>query len=219
MVLSKLPVPVISSILSKAWDTACDYIRDQDHEMQKDFAYRSGDLKNQVKFELKALGGQVKSWDNYRWKIAKATENYNKAIDKMHAMESGPCDRWVRVIAKRKYLRKRIMKLRTSVIAVQAVCAVTLQWLDKVDADVKANDPILKTQYEDDVRMLKAYAGAHETCSESFCMYKDLSWRSRRVVPTSSMALFFSSAAGSVSSATLDLGVSETEGAISLGDD
>jgi len=184
----QIPVPVLNSILSNAFDKACDKIREYVHHSKiSNFAINSDE---RVKFELKDIAKEVEKLDGYRWKIKHAIDQYNEVAAEAEKMESQPCDKWVHVMVKLKYLNKRILKLRSSLEMVRAVCNETDEWLKKVESDYKAVDKHLEPIMNDDISKLKNFAGAHETCSEVFCMYKDKKWSESQAVPTSEASLF-----------------------------
>ena len=189
ILIKEIPLPVLNTLLEKAWAKAAEALRDKTyHDKLKHYNLSS---KDKVKFELKRLGQEVENWDRYRWKVDHAVKQYNLTVKEAEAMAASPCDRWVRVLAKRKYLGKRIDKLRVSVEAVKAVCEETLEWLSRVEKDYEDTHTKLKPLFEDDVRKLKNFAGAHETCSKEFCMYKDSEWTHKKSVPTSTAAQWF----------------------------
>lgn len=183
----QIPVPLVGSVLDKAWGLLGDKLRDY---------HVAGHLKgnpsneDKVKFELKAIGGAVADWDNYRWKVNHAAEQYNKAAAQFsETATKAPCDAWVRVWAKFYYLISRVDKLRESVEAVRAICDATDEWLITVETNAKKGHEELKKQYDKEVAMLKQMQ-VHDTCSEDKCMFKTGSYVAKANVPTSGTALF-----------------------------
>jgi hypothetical protein len=186
--IGKIPVPVLNSILSNAFDRACDKIREKiHHDKIGEYAIAS---EERVKFELKDIAKEVEMLDGYRWKISHAVEQYNKAIKLVEVLESKPCDRWVHVMVKLKYLKKRIDKLRSSLEMIKATCDETEKWLSNVEADYKKTSEQIEPKMKDDIEKLKIFAGVHETCTEEFCMYKDKKWTESKTVPTNEASLF-----------------------------
>ncbi len=195
VMISKIPVPIVSDILVLAWDKAAGVLRSKSHESK--LGKPDVSQSDKIKFSLKELGGTVGDWDNYRWKITHAVEQVNKQTDEAKKMESAPCDQWVKLLAKRLYLKKRIGKLRASVVSVQALCNATLEWLDKVETDVQSNEMSTAALYNQDIMQLKKMA--HEGCTDEFCMHSNKKWTSKRAVPTSDAAAFLIKVAGTAS--------------------
>ena len=197
--LGKIPVPIVNDLLGAAWSVTVSALRSKSHASK--LGKPTVTPADKVKFELKELGGDVGDWDRYRWKIAHAIEQVNKQVDACNEMKSGPCDLWVKLLAKRLYLRKRITRLRVSIESVKAICDGALHWLDTVAANVGTNEMMTAPLFEKDVRQLKTYAGAHAECSPEFCMHSTKKWTSKTGVPTSDAALFLIKATGTATSA------------------
>lgn len=142
---------------------------------------------DKIKFELKTLGDTVAGWDNDRWKITHAIEQVNTATAEVKDLKSGPCDAWVRLMAKRIYLRERILKLRVAVESVMAICKTTLQWLDAVEQSVDSDEDQLKPIYADDVRKLAQFAAAHSSCDPKHCMHGDKAHPKSPAVPAADL--------------------------------
>lgn len=188
LMLDKIPVPIVSDILVKSADKAANYIRERIHNNKIDDYFITPEDK--VKYNLKELGKEVEKLDAYRWKIKHAVDEYNKVIGEAETMASQPCDRWVAVMVKLKYLKKRIDKLRASTEMIKAVCDETENWLKKVESDYDAAGKKIEPLMNDDIQKLKQFAGAHETCSEVFCMYKNKRYSESKLVPTSKASEF-----------------------------
>lgn len=180
----QIPVPVVGSVLDKAWGVANDAARKARLGHNKAMAVSPAD---QVKFKLKSLGSEMGDLDSHRWKIAHAIEQCNKAeADTTRP----PCDQVVRLWAKRKYLTHRIVKLEMMLTAMQAVIDVTRAWLD----DVKASGN-LKTENELTQAVaphLRALQGAdHSECREEFCVYGTKDWTKKTSVASTEFNDFF----------------------------
>jgi hypothetical protein len=195
----QIPVPVLNSLLSNAFDKACNQLRDYVHKSHHKVGKFGVTDADKVKFELKELGQEVEKLDGYRWKISHAIDEYNKAVKEAEDMVSQPCDRWVHVLVKFKYLSKRIVKLRTSIEMIKATCAETEKWLAEVESEYHKTATKLEPLMKDDLEKLKNFAGAHETCTEEFCMYKDKKYSESRDVPTSETADMMAKGVGKVS--------------------
>lgn len=186
--LGTIPVPVVGSVIDRAWEAADTAVRARLHANHVKYPV---DLAEKVKFELKSLGDEVGKWDGYRWKITHAVTQYNKtARNAMQSMDSAPCDTWVRVWTKYLYLGSRIGKLRASIEAVRAVLDETSKWLDEVEQQYTAAQAQVKVQYEKDVAQLRMMQ-VHDSCSDVKCMFKKGQYTKQSSVPTSDAALFF----------------------------
>jgi hypothetical protein len=184
----EIPLPVLNTVLSNAWDVACKKIREKVNQYKISTYGISEEEK--VKFELKDIGNEVAKLDGYRWKIKHAIDQYNKVVKEADTMASQPCDRWVATLVKLKYLNKRIDKLRSSIEMIKATCEETEKWLVEVEKEYKKTADNIKPLMESDIDKLKNFAGAHETCTEIFCMYKDKKWLESKAVPTSDASKF-----------------------------
>jgi hypothetical protein len=195
--LGQIPVPMVGSLLDKAWTAANDKIRAKLHKNH----INAVNTEEKVKFRLKELGNDVGDWDRYRWKIAHAVEQFNKvSAEVQKGIDSAPCDTWVRVWAKYEYLASRIAKLRVSVEAMRATLDACDEWLDSVEQACTTKEPQIRAMYDKDVAQLKLMQ-VHDTCSDTKCMFKKGQWTAKANVPTSSMADFFIKA----TSTTLDI--------------
>ena len=193
--LNQIPVPLVGSILDKAWTAACEAIKSKVHEKHINYP---GNLGERVKFELKEISSQVEDWDRYRWKVSHAVEQFNKVCTEVQkGISSAPCDTWVRVWAKYYYLGSRIGKLRESLEAVRAILLETDIWLDSVEKSYATAHSQIETQYNKDVAMLKTMQ-VHDTCSDTKCMFKQGQWTSSMNVPTSETAKFFIKGASTI---------------------
>lgn len=209
-----IPVPVVGSLVDKAWGKLNELGRAKHYKQHIDFPVNSAD---RVKFELKTIGDEVADLDRYRWKISKAVANYNKvASEVMQGIDSAPCDAWVRVWAKYYYLGSRIGKLRDAIDGLQAILLEADIWLDQVEQSYEKPFEQMKAQYEKDVRQLKTMAGAHEACSKHTCMFKMGRWTDKPTVPTSRVANFFVKAAGELSTTFGDDPVGDAVGEIPM---
>ena len=187
--LSAIPLPVVGTLLDKAWTAACEALRSKLH---------SGHLtatatpEERVKFELKDLGDTVGEWDRYRWKVAHAVEEYNKAARELQQnLAKAPCDAWVRMWVKYLYLEKRVRVLRESVEAVRGILDETDGWLVTVETNHKTAYQQIESQFKQSGAQLQsAGMAAHEKCSDTKCMFKKASWTSSALVPTSETAKF-----------------------------
>lgn len=185
--LSQIPVPLVGSILDKAWDACTAALRAKHHANHVAYPVN---LTDKVKFELKDLGGEVGNWDGYRWKVTHAVEQYNKAAQAaMQGIATAPCDTWVRVWAKYIYLGSRIGKLRASIEAMRAVLLEMDVWLDSVEQSYAATQTQIKTQYDKDVTQLKTMQ-VHDSCSDVKCIFKQGQYTKQASVPTSDAATF-----------------------------
>jgi hypothetical protein len=199
--LAQIPVPAVGAIVDKAWVACAEALRAKHH---KNHVAYPVDLAEKVKFELKDLGKDVEQWDNHRWKVSHAAEQYNKAAQgALKSMETAPCDTWVRVWAKYLYLGKRIGRLRASIDAMRAVLLEMDAWLDSVEQSYDATHTQLKAQYDKDVTQLKTMQ-AHDTCSDVKCMFKSGQYTKLASVPTSDAANFLIKAAATVAAAVGD---------------
>ncbi|MDD2390265.1 MAG: hypothetical protein PHP23_11095 [Desulfobacterales bacterium] len=194
---SEIPIPGLNVLLENACNKACDKLREKSHGGRLN-AYGINP-EEKIKFKLKEIGKEVENFDRYRWKVKHAMEQFNIVVQEADKMESAPCDKWVRVLVKWKYLSKRIGKLRSSVETVKAVCEETDAWLTQVEAEFQKVHDRMKPIMDADVEKLKNFAGAHETCSEEFCMYKDKRWTDSKSVPTSDTANFLIKSASAIS--------------------
>jgi hypothetical protein len=196
LALKHIPVPVLGSLCALVWDKAADYFRTKSHEANLATAVSKED---KVKFELKEIGGQVAHWDRYRWKVWNAINEYNTMIDSVKkGMETQPCDTWVQVWSKYYYLTSRVKKLQASADAVTAVCDEVKEWLNAVEKSCSAAQKDIEALYEDDVKHLKTMQ-AHDSCSDTMCMFKKGAWESKKTVPTSEFSDFFVRAAAAAS--------------------
>lgn len=169
LALSKIPIPVLNSLLEKAFDAACKAVKKKLHESH---IKAPQNLAEKVKFELKDIADQFKDWDHYRWKVSHAAEQYNKVTsDVLTGINTAPCDTWVRVWAKYYYLGSRIAKLRASVEAVRAILLEVDIWLDSVEQSYDTTQQQVESQYNKDVAQLKVMQ-VHDTCSDDKCMFK-----------------------------------------------
>jgi hypothetical protein len=203
----QIPVPAVGSVLDKAWGFAGDKARDYHLDRHTGMAVSPAD---KVKFELKAIGGRMANLDRSRWKIAHAIEQCNKAeADQKHA----PCDRVVRLWAKRKYLDLRIEKLKVDLATMQGVITATEDWLKTVEAGGS-----IKTEQE-----LTQAAGSHvaslknadhSECRNVYCMYGTKDWTSQKSVPTSGLAKHFMQISGEVTALAAGDPVSDALGEI-----
>lgn len=207
--ISKIPVPIVSDLIGVAWGQVASALRSKSHESK--LGKPGISESDKIKFSLKELGGTVANWDSYRWKIHHAIEEVNKQTEAATKMESAPCDQWVKLLAKRIYLKKRIGKLRASVISVQGLCDATLTWLDTIDANVRSNEAATASAYNKDITQLKKMA--HEGCTDELCMHSNKKWSSKKSVPTSNASAFLIKVAGTTSSAmsdgTIDTGIDQ----------
>ena len=187
--LSVIPVPVVGTLLDKAWTAACEALRSKLHSGH---TTATATPEERVKFELKDLGDTVGEWDRYRWKVTHAVEEYNKATRELQqSLAKAPCDAWVRMWVKYLYLEKRVTVLRESVEAVRGILNETDGWLVSVEADYKTAYHQIESQYKQSVAQLQsAGMAAHEKCSDTKCMFKKAEWTSSRLVPTSDAAKF-----------------------------
>lgn len=171
LALSKIPIPVLSDLLVKAFDAACKAIKKKLHERHVEAPQN---LAEKVKFELKDIADQFQDWDRYRWKVAHAAEQYNKASEEILAgISTAPCDTWVRVWSKYYYMGSRIAKLRASVEAVRAILLEVDVSLDSVEQSYSTSttQQQVQAQYNKDVPQLKVMQ-VHDTCSDNRCMFK-----------------------------------------------
>lgn len=196
-----IPVPVVGAVCKKAWDAGDKLVREKLH---KNNLKNAVSIEQKVKFELKAIGGEVAEWDRYRWKIAHAVEQFNKTSSEIQAgISSAPCDAWVRVWAKYEYLLARIAKLRTSVEMMRAVLDETDKWLDEVETACTNKGPQIQALYDKDVSRFKNVdVRIHDACSDYKCVYGTGAWEKKGDVPTSGAAKFFINA----TSKSLELG-------------
>ena len=195
--LGQIPVPVVGSLLDKAWTAANERVRSKLHKNHMNAV----NTEEKVKFRLKELGSEVADWDRYRWKISHAVEQFNKVSAAVQqGIDSAPCDTWVRVWAKYEYLASRIAKLRVSVEAMRGTLDACDEWLNSVEQFVASKEPQIKSMYDKDVAQLRRMQ-VHDTCADTKCMFKMGQWTSKSTVPTSSMADFFIKA----TSTTLDI--------------
>ncbi len=195
--ISKIPVPILNDLLKAAWTATVKNLKAHSH---KTALGGSPSTADRVKFELKELGDTVGQWDRYRWKIAHAIEEVNKQVEECKKMTNAPCDLWVKLLAKRMYLVKRVAKLRVSVVAVQEICHVTLTWLDQVEQNLELNEQKTEQIFKKDVAQLKRFAGAHGGCSPEFCMHQARTPSMRRSVPVRDWSRWLVSATGTVTS-------------------
>lgn len=210
--LGQIPIPVVGSIVDKAWTKLNEVARQKHYKKHIDFPVNSAE---QVKFELKSLGDEVGDLDRYRWKISKAVENYNKVVTEvMQGIETAPCDAWARAWAKYYYLGSRIGKLRDSIDGLQAIMLETDIWLDQVEQSYEKPFTRMQSQYQTDVQQLKTMAGVHESCSKHTCMFKQGRWTDRPTVPTSKVAIFFVKAAGELTTMAADDPIGDAVGEI-----
>ena len=211
VLIKKIPVPIVNDLLALAWDKTAEALRKKSH-MNK--LGRPGVTEaDKIKFSLKGLGGTVSNWDKYRWKITHGIEQVNKQTDAAKEMASAPCDQWVKLLAKRLYLRKRMAKLRASVVSVQALCDETLKWLDNVEVNVQANEAATSALYDKDVSQLKKMA--HEGCTPEFCMHSTKKWGSRKAVPTANAVAYLNkvgTVADAMSGGARDAAIKATTG-------
>jgi hypothetical protein len=185
--LGAIPVPVVGSVIDKAWTAACEALRKHLHAGH---IGGSATPEERVKFELKEIGDTVGDWDRYRWKITHAVEEYNKATKDIQ-LANAPCDTWVRIWVKYLYLEKRVRLLRASVEAVRGVLNQTEAWLATVETSYHTAGKQIESQYVQSVEQLKAGGmQAHEKCSDTKCMFKKAEWTSSRLVPTSDAAKY-----------------------------
>jgi hypothetical protein len=167
--LSKIPVPVLNSLLQNAFDAACKAIRKKLHERHVEAPQN---IAEKVKFELKDIADQFTDWDRYRWKVSHAAEEYNKvAKDVLEGINTAPCDTWVRVWSKYYYMGSRIAKLRASVEAVRAILLEVDVWLDSVEQSYSTTQQQVQSQFDKDIPQLKAMQ-VHDTCADNRCMFK-----------------------------------------------
>ncbi|MGD0223073.1 MAG: hypothetical protein ABSF71_12110 [Terriglobia bacterium] len=186
--LNQIPIPLVGSVLDKAWTAACEAIRSKVHQKHVDYP---GNVGERVKFELKEISSQVEDWDRYRWKVAHAVEQYNKVCTEVQqGISSAPCDTWVRVWAKYYYLGSRIGKLRESIEAMRAIVLEVDVWLDSVEQSYGTTHQQIKTLYDRDAAQLKTMQ-VHDTCADTKCMFKQGQWTNSMSVPTSDAAKFF----------------------------
>jgi hypothetical protein len=203
----QIPVPGVGMVLDKAWTLLAEKLR----------AYHvaehikgAPDNADKVKFELKAIGGAVADWDNYRWKVNHAAEQYKKAAAEFsETATEAPCDSWVRVWAKFYYLISRVDKLRESVEAVRAICDATDEWLTDVETSIKREHQQIKAQYDKEKVQL-GQMQVHDTCSDDKCMFKQGSYMAKASVPTSGVALYMIKGASTVAAMAMDDGLSKT---------
>lgn len=194
-----IPLPVLPALLDKAWDKLSEYLKAR----QRNAHIQSpANLDEKVKFELKTIGEEVANWDNYRWKVQHAVEQFNKAAtEATQSMATTPCDTWVRVWAKYYYLGQRMEKLRFSVEAVRAVTEEVDVWLLSVEQSYEEAFGKADVQYKTDVAQLKT-GQFHDSCSDNKCMFKSGQYLKQMTVPTSDASKYFikgvSMAVGSV---------------------
>jgi hypothetical protein len=192
--LSKIPVPVVSDLLQKAFDAACKAIKKKLHERHIEAPQN---IQEKVKFELKDIADQFQDWDRYRWKVEHAAQQYNGAAEEVLAgINTAPCDTWVRVWSKYYYMGSRIAKLRASVEAVRAILLEVDVWLDSVEQSYASTQQQVQTQYDKDLAGLKIMQ-VHDTCADNRCMFKQGAYNR----PPSSAEEFFTWAASKASSA------------------
>jgi len=193
--ISFIPVPALPALIDAAWSKLTDQLK----KVQLNKHIESpANLEDKVKFELKVIGDQVASWDSYRWKVAHAAEQFNKAAQEaLQTMNTAPCDTWVRVWAKYYYLGSRMQKLRASVAAVRAITEEVDVWLLSVEQSYEQVYPKVEAQFAKDVAMLKTMQ-AHDSCSDVKCMFKSGQYLKQVTVPTSDPAKFFIKATSAI---------------------
>lgn len=194
-----IPLPVLPALMDKAWDRLATHLKSRQRNAHIECP---ANLEEKVKFELKTIGDEVANWDNYRWKVQHAVEQFNKAATAATAsMATTPCDTWVRVWAKYYYLGQRMEKLRFSVEAVRAVTEEVDVWLMSVEQSYEEAFAKADAQYKTDVTQLKT-GQFHDTCSDNKCMFKSGQYLQQFTVPTSDASKYFikgvSMAVGSV---------------------
>ncbi len=183
-----IPVPMVGSIVDKAWTKACNLIRQYHHKRKIKYP---ANLAERVKFELKEIGAQVADWDRFRWKISHAVEQYNKACEELRSSsDKPPCDMWVRFWAKYYYLGSRIGRLRESMEAMRAIMEEVDVWLMQVEENYSRAHTVMEAQYRAEFEQLKKMQ-VHDNCSDTKCMFKQAEWTSSAFVPTSDAAQFF----------------------------
>lgn len=203
----QIPVPVVGSVLDKAWGFANEKAREM--RLAHNMGIATSDT-DKVKFSLKAIGGEMADLDHHRWKIAHAIEQCNKA----ESDQARPaCDQVVRLWAKRKYLSLRVQKLRVCLVAMRGVIDATEAWLESVEKTGS-----LKTEQELTQQaapyLTNLKQADHTDCRDEFCTFGTKDWTTKRSVPTSDFSQFFIKAVGEVSAVGLDDPVGDALGEI-----
>lgn len=165
---SFIPIPPLKCLVQGAFAYATKKIRSLSHQHKLSV---SPPPEEQVKFELKEIGNTVANWDRYRWKVQQAIQDLNDKTGSLSKPTTdGVCEQWVAYFEKIIYARKRVQKLRDSLIAVEAIHEMTREWLAEVDNALSSQENRVVSKYRSIENAMARDASAHDNCSSGCCM-------------------------------------------------
>lgn len=137
--------------------------------------HQSGDVAHRVRWAWKDLN--LEDMDRRRWKVKHAADMLKEAVDTM--VDNAPktasiCNDVVRTISKKKYLDKRIKKIREQLEITTQLCALTEQWLNEIEQWVQTNQyqEILEI-FVDQAQQLPDNDEHHMKCDKAYCVHGD----------------------------------------------
>jgi hypothetical protein len=131
--MKAIPIPALGGILGKIEQQVEKKVRTWHHKRRG----KSADTGDQVKFALKELS--VEELDRFRKKVEMAVNDLNKASSnfgervKKKRAEHSTCDAYLELAEAGEQASRRLLRLRTTIIALQEALDLTLQWAQQVE--------------------------------------------------------------------------------------